>query len=307
MTSLRMHENDVHLREYFLRRNRIQQYLDEDIGRGDITSELVVPNNLWSEASVWCKVSTDGVVLCGMEEACIALELCGCPTRKLVPDGTILNDDQKVISITGNARALLKAERTALNLLMRMSGIATESRRCMEVLRRLGIDALVTATRKTSPGMRVFDKKAVMTGGGYPHRMRLDDMILIKDNHIALVGTASDCIRNARKHAGTNTKIECEVRSTDELVSAVLAGADIVMLDNFSVENAKNALSRLQELGLRNRIQVEISGRINASNIRDYALLKPDLLSIGYLTHSPRAIDFSLDVSPRAESTALET
>jgi nicotinate-nucleotide pyrophosphorylase (carboxylating) len=295
-TSLSMHRDDVKLQHYLSHRFRIQEYLDEDIGTGDITSGSVLPENISAEASVWCKVSTEEVVLCGIEEASIAFELCGCSLRKHIPEGTVLKQDQKVLSLTGNARSLLKAERTALNLLMRMSGIATESRRCVEILRKLHVDTKVSATRKTSPGMRVFDKKAVKIGGGFPHRMRLDDMILIKDNHIVLMGTATKCIRNARKHTGINTKIECEVRSTDELLSAVWAGADIVMLDNFSVKNAKVALSKLQKLGLRKGVQVEISGGINSSNIREYALLKPDFVSIGSLTHSPKAVDFSMVV-----------
>lgn len=289
------------LQEFLSHRFRIQEYLDEDIGTGDITSKSVVPENISAEASVCCKVSTEEVVLCGIEEASIAFELCGCSLRKQISEGTVLKQDQEVLSLTGNARSLLKAERTALNLLMRMSGIATECRRCVEILRKLKVDTKVSATRKTSPGMRVFDKKAVKIGGGFPHRMRLDDMILIKDNHIALVGTATKCIRNARKRAGINTKIECEVRSTDELLSAVRAGAEKVMLDNFSVRNAKVALSKLQKLGLRKGVQVEISGGINSLNICEYALLKPDFVSLGSLTHSPKAVDFSMIVRRRGK------
>jgi nicotinate-nucleotide pyrophosphorylase (carboxylating) len=296
MTSLKGQKNVVSLSEYLYRRNRISSYLEEDFGSGDFTSEVLVPRAFNAEAEVWCKETTGSVVICGVEEACMTLEICGCSTTKLIEDGSIVTNNQQVIAVKGNARSILKAERTALNMLMRMSGVATESRRYSVLLRKLGVDTQITATRKTSPGMRIFDKKAVMIGGGYPHRMGLYDMILIKDNHIEIVGDASDCVNKARRQVGKNREIECEVRSEDELISVVLAGVDIVMLDNFSVENAKHAMSRLRELGLRSRVKVEISGGINQSNFQDFAQLNPDFLSVGSMTHSTKAVDFSMIV-----------
>jgi nicotinate-nucleotide pyrophosphorylase (carboxylating) len=296
MSPLRGPENVVSLSEYLIRRNRILSYLEEDLGSGDITSEVVIPSDFHAEAEVWCKGTSDSVVICGVEEACIALEICGCHTSKLVEDGAIVTGNQQVIAVKGNAREILKAERTALNLLMRMSGVATESRKYDVLLRKLGVNTLITATRKTSPGMRVFDKKAIATGGGHPHRMGLYDKVLIKDNHIAIVGNASDCVSMARKQVGKNQEIECEVRSEDELISVVLAGADIVMLDNFSAENAKAAMSNLRDMGLRNRVLVEISGGINESNFQDFAQLNPDFISVGSITHSARAVDFSMTI-----------
>jgi nicotinate-nucleotide pyrophosphorylase (carboxylating) len=296
MSPLRGPENVVSLSEYLIRRNRILSYLEEDLGSGDITSEVVIPSDFHAEAEVWCKGTSDSVVICGVEEACIALEICGCHTSKLVEDGAIVTGNAQVIAVKGNARKILKAERTALNLLMRMSGVATESRKYDVLLRKLGVNTLITATRKTSPGMRVFDKKAIATGGGHPHRMGLYDKVLIKDNHIAIVGNASDCVSMARKQVGKNQEIECEVRSEDELISVILAGADIVMLDNFSAENAKAAMSNLRDMGLRNRVLVEISGGINESNFQDFAQLNPDFISVGSITHSARAVDFSMTI-----------
>jgi nicotinate-nucleotide pyrophosphorylase (carboxylating) len=177
-----------------------------------------------------------------------------------------------------------------------MSGVASESRKYDVLLKKLGLDTLITGTRKTSPGMRMFDKKAIAIGGGYPHRIGLYDNILIKDNHIAIVGNATDCVYKAMKQVGKNQVIECEVRSEDELISVVLAGADIVMLDNFSVDNAKAAMSKLRDLGLRNRVLVEISGGINESNFQDYAQLNSDFISVGSMTHSTKAVDFSVIV-----------
>jgi nicotinate-nucleotide pyrophosphorylase (carboxylating) len=296
MTSLAEPENNVPLYEYLYRRNRIHSYLEEDLGSGDITSEAVIPADFYAEAEVWCKGTTKGVVICGVEEACIALDICGCCTTKLVEDGAIVTNNQQVIAVKGDAKAILKAERTGLNLLMRMSGVATESRKYNVLLRKLGVNTRITATRKTSPGMRIFDKKAIAIGGGHPHRMGLYDMILIKDNHIAIVGNASDCVKIARKQAGKSRQIECEVRTEDELISVVAAGADIVMLDNFSVDNAKAALSKLRDLGLRNRVLVEISGGINESNFQEFAQLNPDFISVGSMTHSTTAVDFSMTI-----------
>jgi nicotinate-nucleotide pyrophosphorylase (carboxylating) len=296
MTSLKGPKNVVSLFEYLYRQNRISSYLEEDFGSGDITSEVLVPRDFNAEAEVWCKETTESVVICGLEEACIALEICGCSTKKLVEDGSVVTNNQQVLAVKGDARAILKAERTALNMLMRMSGVATESRKYCVLLKKLGVDTQITATRKTSPGMRIFDKKAVMIGGGYPHRMGLHDMILIKDNHIEIVGDASDCVNKARRQVGIKREIECEVRSEDELISVVLAGADIVMLDNFSVENARHAMFKLRELGLSNHVKVEISGGINESNFQDFAQLNPDFLSVGSMTHSTKAVDFSMIV-----------
>ena len=284
------------LSEYLYRRNLILSYLEEDVGFGDITSEALIPVYTSANAEVWCKGSAENVVICGLEEACMALELCGCYARKLVDDGAIATGMQQVISVKGDAKAILKAERTALNLLMRMSGVATESRKYSLHLRKLGVNTLATGTRKTSPGMRTFDKKAIAIGGGYTHRMGLYDKVLIKDNHVAILGNATECVNIARKRFGRNKEIECEVRTVEELISVVLAGVDIVMLDNFSVDSAKAAISKLRELDLRNRVLVEISGGVNESNFQDFARLDPDFISIGSMTHSTRAVDFSLTV-----------
>jgi nicotinate-nucleotide pyrophosphorylase (carboxylating) len=290
-------ENIRSLLEYLDLRDSVISFLKEDLGSGDITSEALIPKNFSAKAEVGFKGTTESSVACGIEEACMVFEICGCSATKLVEDGTVMADNQQVIKVMGNARGMLKAERTALNLLMRMSGIATESKKYDSALRNLGVKTLVTATRKTSPGMRVFDKRAIVIGGGYPHRMGLFDGILIKDNHIAIAGSASECVNSVRKQAGRHKKIECEVRSIDELISVVQAGVDIVMLDNFSADNAKAAMCKLRDLGLRNRVLVEISGGINESNFRNFAELEPDFISVGSITHSTKAADFSMTIT----------
>ncbi|MGI0026074.1 MAG: nicotinate-nucleotide diphosphorylase, partial [Nitrososphaera sp.] len=143
---------------------------------------------------------------------------------------------------------------------------------------------------------RYFDKKAVVVGGGGAHRMRLDDMILIKDNHLVIAGPAGDSVRLARRRAGTSATIECEVKNNREAIDAITAGADIVMLDNFTPAQAGKTIRALSKLGLRKKAKIEISGGISAKNIRQYARSKPDFISLGYITHSARAADFSLEI-----------
>jgi nicotinate-nucleotide pyrophosphorylase (carboxylating) len=155
----------------------------------------------------------------------------------------------------------------------------------------------ILATRKTAPGLRHFDKKAVVAGGGGTHRMRLDDMVLIKDNHLALAGRAEECVRLAKKNVGFSIRVECEVGNLKEALAAISAGADVVMLDNFTPKQAADAIRQITKMGLRKKVKIEISGGINAKNIRQYARAGPDFVSLGYITHSPNAVDFSLEIT----------
>jgi nicotinate-nucleotide pyrophosphorylase (carboxylating) len=271
-------------------RKTLLSFLEEDVGTGDITSNSIMPADLIARAEIVCK--TDNAIVCGLEEVSIVFELCGCSTMALVRDGIKLKKGRRVMTISGNARSILKAERVALNLLMRMSGIATETRMLVDAARPIK----VAATRKTAPGLRYFDKKAVVIGGGLAHRMSLDDMVLIKDNHIVLAGSPKDCIRSVREKMGTAIKIECEVKSIEEAVEAINSGADIVMLDNFAPVQATKAIRKIAKLGLRRKAMIEISGGVNYKNIKQYARAKPDYISIGYITHSPKAMDFSLEI-----------
>jgi nicotinate-nucleotide pyrophosphorylase (carboxylating) len=197
------------------------------------------------------------------------------------------------MNVSGCARAILKAERTVLNIIMRMSGIATETRRMVDVAK--GVTIL--ATRKTAPGLRYFDKKAVVMGGGATHRMRLDDMVLIKDNHLALLSDLGRCIRLARKNVGSSIKVECEARTKEEALAIIAAEADAVMLDNFTPRQAQQTIRQITRMGLRNKVKIELSGGINQKNIRHYSKAKPDFISLGYITHSSKAVDFSLEIT----------
>ena len=271
-------------------RKALASFLQEDIGTGDVTSDSVIQTELAGKAEIVCK--TDGATVCGLEEAGVVFELSGCSSRALVKDGVKVRKGKRVMTVSGSARSILKAERVALNLLMRMSGIATETRTLAESARPVK----VAATRKTAPGLRYFDKKAVIAGGGLAHRMRLDDMVLIKDNHIALMGSLKKCVKLAKEKVGSAIKVECEAKNPKEAIEAIKAGADIIMLDNFTSAQAANTIKEITKLGLRKKALIEISGGVNYKNIKQYAMAKPDYISMGYITHSPKAVDFSLEM-----------
>jgi nicotinate-nucleotide pyrophosphorylase (carboxylating) len=271
-------------------REILVKFLQEDVGAGDITSDNIICADMEAKAEIVCK--SRFAIVCGLEEASMLFDICGCKSEILVKDGSKVVKGAVVMNVSGYARAILKAERTVLNIIMRMSGIATETRRMVDLAK--GITIL--ATRKTAPGLRYFDKKAVFLGGGATHRMRLDDMVLIKDNHLVLVSDLGKCIRLAKKNVGSSIKVECEVRTKEEALAAVAAEADTVMLDNFTPKQAQQTIRQIRRMGLRNKVKIELSGGINQNNIRQYSRTKPDFISLGYITHSSKTIDFSLEI-----------
>ncbi|MDQ3084484.1 MAG: carboxylating nicotinate-nucleotide diphosphorylase [Thermoproteota archaeon] len=271
-------------------------FLNEDIGTGDITSNLLIPEETISKGTIVCKNGGRSIIVSGLSEAKIIFDICGCEATRLVDDGAKIAKGIDVLTVEGSSRSIQKGERTALNLLMRMSGISTRTNQFIEKLGELSKTVRISSTRKTVPGLRYFDKKAVVIGGGISHRVRLDQLILIKDNHIAIVGSVKKAIEKARSVYGNKRKIECEVIDFSGIVVAIESGADIVMLDNFKPEEVKESLDRIRKLGLRDKIIIEISGGINLDNIYDYAIAKPDVISIGSLTHSVQSIDFSLEI-----------
>jgi len=280
------------LNQYFNLRESLVRFLREDIGQGDLTSQYTVNKDLKSSSQIICK--SEIAVVAGLEEAKIIFEICNCDSKALVNDGDIVKRGIRVMKINGNTRAILKAERTALNLIMRMSGIATDTKKFVDVVKTVSKDIKVMGTRKTAPGLRYFDKKSIILGGGHSHRNTLDELILIKDNHLAVTTSIQSAITNARLKAGKNMMIECEVSNTKSSIEAIKSGADIIMLDNFTPEMAQKTISYLRKSGLREKVLIEISGGVNISNIKDYALALPDIISIGTLTHSSNSIDFSM-------------
>jgi nicotinate-nucleotide pyrophosphorylase (carboxylating) len=271
---------------------KLKQILAEDVGQGDVTSEAVVPADLTVEAVVLAK---EAGVVAGIEENVIFAESLGLNVEAEVVDGEEIKSGTVIMKISGNARTILSAERTMLNLLSRMSGIATKTRKLTEKLRKANLKAKVAATRKTAPGLLYFDKKAVVVGGGDPHRLRLDDMILIKDNHVAIAGSVENAVKKA-KAAKCNKKIETEVTNTEDAVKAAAVGADIVMLDNFSPEQVREAVAALKKAGFFGKVLLEVSGGITEQNLLDYASAQVDIVSMGALTHSVKALDISLEV-----------
>ncbi|TVP39379.1 carboxylating nicotinate-nucleotide diphosphorylase [Candidatus Nitrosocosmicus arcticus] len=278
------------------KRDTLVGFLNEDIGTGDITSDILIPEETISKGTIVCKNGGRSIIVSGLSEAKIIFDICGCEATLLVDDGAKIAKGIDVLIVEGSSRSILKGERTALNLLMRMSGISTRTNQFIEKLGELSKTVRISSTRKTDPGLRYFDKRAVVIGGGISHRVRLDQLILIKDNHIAIVGSVKKAIEKARSVYGNKRKIECEVIDFNGIVEAIESGADIVMLDNFKPEEVKESLDRIRKLGLRNKIIIEISGGINLDNIYDYAIAKPDVISIGSLTHSVQSIDFSLEI-----------
>lgn len=276
-------------------RESLRNFLREDIGYGDITSYSVIQPNISAKAEIICK-SKKAAIVCGLEEASIIFDICKCETQTLAKDGSWVEKGDVVMNIMGKVYSILKAERTALNLIMRMSGIANETRIFIDTIRGYNGSVRIACTRKTAPGLRFFDKKAVATGGGDTHRMRLDDMVLIKDNHLLLTNSVEKSIRLARKNVGSSIKVECEVTNMKEVIAAINAGAEIIMLDNFSPREVTKTIKRITKMGIRNKAKIEVSGGITLQNVRYYAKAKPDIISIGYITHSPKAIDFSLEI-----------
>lgn len=283
------------LNQYFNLRESLIRFLREDIGQGDLTSEYLIDENSKSTSFITCK--SEFAVVAGLEELRTLFDICNCESKVLVYDGDRVRKGRKVMTIKGNTRSILKAERTALNLLMRMSGIATDTKKFVDIVRNVSSDIKITGTRKTAPGLRFFDKKAIELGGGYAHRNTLSEMILIKDNHLAVTNSIRHSISTARAKSSNNTLIECEVCNTRQSIEAIKSGADIIMLDNFSPKEAHRTISYLRRSGLRGKIQVEISGGVNLSNIKDYASALPDMISVGSLTHSSKSIDFSMEIN----------
>ena len=272
---------------------RLLQILAEDIGQGDTTTSLVVKEGTNAQAVVVAKQS--GIVA-GIEEATVLLESLGLASKPLVKDGQEINARQVLLNISGNARNILAVERTLLNLLSRMSGIASATRNIVEKINAAKLKTKVACTRKTAPGSIYFDKKAVQIGGGDTHRLHLDDLILIKDNHIAIVGSFEKAVAIAKKHASLTKKIEVEVTNIEDIHQAVESGADIVMLDNFPLKKVEKAIDLLKKNHLRGKVLLEASGGITVENVLEYASTGVDMVSLGELTQSPRALDISLEI-----------
>lgn len=265
----------------------IKDALIEDMPYGDITTDLLIPQESTSNAVLLAK---ENGILCGIDVAKRVFEILdgNIKFEKLKADGEFINKGDVLAKIDGSTRAILKGERLALNLLQRMSGIATFTNMLAQKIK--GYKATVTDTRKTIPLLRMLDKYAVFVGGGKNHRYSLSDAVLIKDNHIKAVGSISEAIKRAKENVPHTMKVEIEVRNMQEFEEALLSGADIIMLDHFTVDEMKKAVEKAG-----GRVLIEASGNINIDNIEEIAKTGIDIISVGSITHSVKSLDISLD------------
>lgn len=268
----------------------IEYMILEDEGFGDVTSNAVIDKDQVAVAEITSK--EDGI-LAGVNLAKDIFDYMNIEVIFNLDEGSRITKGDLLFYIKGNASDILLAERTVLNLLMHMSGVATFANSYVEIVK--DYDVIVAGTRKTAPALAKFDKMALAIGGADTHRFSLDDMILIKDNHIKAVGTPLETLKKAQKNASFSKKIEIEVESLDDAVACVKNNADIVMLDNMSPDEVKEVLDALENLNIRQNSLIEVSGGITKDNICDYATLGVDIISVGALTHSSRSLNFSLN------------
>ena len=273
-------------------RQRLLEFLEEDLGRGDVTSQAVIPRGTRAAAHV---IARQPGVVAGVEESLILCEIAGLVGEPLKLDGEDVAADEAVLWLDGAASDILGVERTLLNLLGHMSGIATQARGAVESVQ--GTRARVAATRKTLPGLRWFEKRAVQLGGADPHRFELADSVLIKDNHLVIVTDVAEAVRRGKSGASFTQMVEVEVESLDDAMVAAGAGADALLLDNMSADEIRGVVVALEEAGLRNQVTLEASGGISIAELREYAETGVDVISLGKLTMSAPFFDFSLEIS----------
>jgi len=269
-------------------KKELLRFISEDIQGGDITSVLLPKKKIKAKI-----ISREEGVLAGVKFAGDIFRLKGCNVKIIKKDGAKLKSNQIILQISGNAGTVLSCERTALNLLSRMSGIATQTNFLVSKIRKINKKTKLYSTRKTAPGLRFFDKEAIMIGGGHKHRMSLNDMVMIKDNHLLVTNSMEGIIKNARKR---HKHVEVEVENQRDAILATSSGATIVMLDNFSPVQIKKTITALQKKKLRNKVKLEVSGGINSKNISAYAKTGVDIISVGSITNSVKGLDLSLEV-----------
>ncbi len=266
-----------------------------DISHGDVTSEALIPPELQGKASILVKA--EGILAGGEVAKKVFLKVD--PSLKvevLIKDGTKIKSGDIATTIVGAVVSILKAERVALNFLSRLSGIASQT--AQYIARTQGLNVKITDTRKTTPGLRLLEKYAVRMGGGQNHRFHLGDGILIKDNHLvalhALGMSLKDIVAKAKQNAPQGLRVEVEVNTTQEVLDAVEAGADIIMLDNMSPDEMRYVASLIPS-----QVKIEASGGITLANVQTAAETGVNLISIGALTHSSKALDMSLELEPQ--------
>jgi nicotinate-nucleotide pyrophosphorylase (carboxylating) len=270
---------------------KLLRMVEDDVGPGDITTEFTPKKRVRAEI-----ISNNECVVSGVEELTTLFKLFNIKILESAKDGDMVKKRQTVFILSGRSSEILMIERTALNILSRMSGITTLTDRFIKKARKSNPKIRVAATRKTTPMFSYFEKKAVKVAGGETHRSGLYDLILIKDNHLKLFKSVREAIKKARKSTSFAHKIEIEVNNVRDAIASAEEGADIVMLDNMPTGQVREAVSKLRERGLRGKVIIEVSGGIDLDSISGYSGLGVDVISIGRLTHSAPAQDFSLKI-----------
>ena len=265
----------------------IDAALREDMPQGDITSESIIPVDSRARAIILAK---ENGILAGMDVARRVFEKIdpGVKFKKEKNDGQKFCDGETLAVLQGSSISLLKGERTALNFLQRMSGIATTTGMFVQALE--GTEAKILDTRKTTPGLRALEKYAVKMGGGQNHRQNLSEMVLIKDNHLKLVGSISEAVKRAKERIAPGIKVEVEATCLAEVQEAVRAGADMVMLDNMRIDKMKEVIKWVE-----GKVPLEASGSVTLEKIKEIAALGIDFISVGSLTHSYKSVDISME------------
>jgi len=269
-------------------KKELLRFLSEDVRSGDITSALLTKKKIMAKI-----ISRQQGVIAGIKFAKNLFQLKGCNVKAFVKDGAKVKQNQKILQVSGSTQSVLSCERTALNLLSRMSGIATQTSFLVSKIRKVNKKTSLYSTRKTAPGLRIFDKEAVKIGGGHKHRMSLDEMIMIKDNHLALCNSMEDIIKQAQKK---RKRIEIEVENQKDALLAAKMGVSIIMLDNFTPAKITRTITALRKKKMRNKVKLEASGGISSKNIIAYARTGVDMISVGSITNSVTGLDLSLDV-----------
>ena len=271
----------------------VQAALREDVGSKDLTSSALIPKSVFVKADI---VFRESGVLCGIQIAERAFRLVDENLRFLpvADDGEMIEPDREIAYVEGNGPGILVAERTALNFLSHLSGIATLTRQFVEKIK--GTPARILDTRKTAPNLRLLEKYAVKTGGGVNHRWGLYDEVLVKDNHLRVLRNQpiAEIVARAKAGAQKNTAVGVEVKNLKEFAEALKSKADVILLDNMSAAQVKEAVAMRKKTG--GKAELEVSGGIGLDNVREYAETGVERISVGALTHSARAIDIALDI-----------
>lgn len=272
--------------------DKIRQFIEEDCVFKDVSSDFI-PKRAQSSAKIIAK--SEGYIA-GLEELGIIYRILGIGAKFLKEDGDSFTVGDIIVEINGNTRQILLGERVGLNLVMHMSGITTTTKKFVEIIKGTGKKIRIAGTRKTVPGMRIFDKKAIELGGGETHRFSLDDMILLKDTHLRYYkGDIKKLLEDVKERASFSKKIEIEIENVLDILTAAENGADIIMCDNMTPAQVGEAIEYLKNNDIRDKVLIEVSGGININNVIDYCQVEPDIISTSELTQNPiEKVDLSL-------------